>query len=78
MTGVAHIAVQLWQTDDAPTYVLSVDRSLAGSFWDWLAASGAEHGLELATASVAVQAPSLRDSTRFDPKSAVQETSGNR
>jgi sarcosine oxidase subunit gamma len=50
-TGVAHIAVQLWQADDAPTYVLSVARSLAGSFWDWLAASAAEYGLELAPPS---------------------------
>ena len=48
MTGVAHIAVQLWQTDKGPTYVLSVARSLAGSFWSWLEASAAEYGLELA------------------------------
>ena len=48
--GVAHVAVQLWQTDDTPTYTFSVARSLAGSFWDWLAASAAEYGLELAAA----------------------------
>ena len=48
MTAVAHIPVQLWQVDEAPTYVLSIARSLAGSFWAWLAASAAEHGLELA------------------------------
>jgi sarcosine oxidase subunit gamma len=51
MTSVAHIAVQLWQTDEAPTYVLTVARSLAGSFWDWLAASAAEYRLELAPPS---------------------------
>ena len=49
MTAVAHIAVQLWQTDATPAYVLSVPRSLAGSLWDWLAAAAAEHGLELAS-----------------------------
>jgi methylglutamate dehydrogenase subunit D len=53
MTAVAHIAVQLWQTDETPTYALSVARSLAESFWTWLAASGAEHGLELMPPGVA-------------------------
>jgi sarcosine oxidase subunit gamma len=48
VTAIAHIHVQLWQRDDAPSYVLGVARSLAGSLWDWLAASAAEHGLELA------------------------------
>jgi methylglutamate dehydrogenase subunit D len=47
MTAVAHIVVQLWQSDEAPTYVLSVARSLAGSFWDWLETAGAEYGLEM-------------------------------
>jgi methylglutamate dehydrogenase subunit D len=48
MTRVAHVGVQLWQTDETPTYALSVARSLAGSLWHWLAASAAEYGLELA------------------------------
>ena len=47
MTGVAHIAVQLWQSDDSPAYTFSVARSLAGSFWAWLESSAAEYGLEL-------------------------------
>jgi heterotetrameric sarcosine oxidase gamma subunit len=47
LTSVAHIAVQLWQSDDAPTYVLRVARSLARSFWIWLEASAAEFGVEL-------------------------------
>jgi methylglutamate dehydrogenase subunit D len=47
MTAVAHIAVQLWQTDETPTYVISIAPSLAGSFWDWLEASAAEYGLAL-------------------------------
>ena len=57
MTGVAHIAVQLWQTDEAPTYVLSVARSLARSFWSWLEASAAEYGLELAPPPPMVETP---------------------
>ena len=47
MTSIAHIDVQLWQDDEAPSYVFSVPRSLAESFWHWLEASAAEHGLEL-------------------------------
>lgn len=45
VTGVARISVQLWQSDDAPTYVFAIARSLAGSFWHWLEASAAEYGL---------------------------------
>jgi methylglutamate dehydrogenase subunit D len=48
VTGVAHIGVHLWQTDDGPTYELAVPRGLALSFWHWLEASSAEYGLELA------------------------------
>jgi sarcosine oxidase subunit gamma len=47
MTSIAHIGVQLWQDDGAPSYVFSVPRSLVESFWHWLDASAAEHGLEL-------------------------------
>jgi methylglutamate dehydrogenase subunit D len=57
MTGVAHLAVHLWQTDEAPTYVFSVARSPAGSFWNWLVASGAEHGVELAPPSATSPTP---------------------
>jgi sarcosine oxidase subunit gamma len=46
-TLVAHIAVQLWQTDEAPTYELAAARSLALSLWHWLEASSAEFGLEV-------------------------------
>jgi methylglutamate dehydrogenase subunit D len=45
-TLVSHIAVQLWQLDDRPTYEFAVARSLAQSFWHWLEASSAEYGLE--------------------------------
>ena len=47
-TLVAHIPVQLWQLDAAPTYEFAVARSLALAFWHWLEASAAEVGLELA------------------------------
>jgi sarcosine oxidase subunit gamma len=47
VTSVAHIGVQLWQTDDAPTYEIAVARGFALSFWHWLEASAAECGLEL-------------------------------
>jgi sarcosine oxidase subunit gamma len=45
-TMVSHIAVQLWQIDDQPTYEFAVARSLAQSFWHWLEASAAQYGLE--------------------------------
>jgi sarcosine oxidase subunit gamma len=50
ITSVARIGVQLWQSEDAPVYVLCVARSLVGSFWHWLEVSSAEYGLELAAA----------------------------
>jgi methylglutamate dehydrogenase subunit D len=45
-TLVSHIAVQLWQIDDRPTYEFAVARGFAQSFWHWLEASAAEFGLE--------------------------------
>jgi heterotetrameric sarcosine oxidase gamma subunit len=47
VTSVAHIGVQLWQIDDAPTYEIAVARGFALSFWHCLEASAAEYGLEL-------------------------------
>jgi sarcosine oxidase subunit gamma len=48
-TVVSHIGVTLWRLDDredgAPVFEIIVFRSLAGSFWDWLAESSAEFGL---------------------------------
>lgn len=46
-TSIAYIGVQLWQTDDEPSYVMCVTTSFAGSLWSWLAASAAEFGLDL-------------------------------
>lgn len=45
-TLVSHISVHLWQIDDTPTYEFAVARSLAQSFWHWLAVSGAQYGVE--------------------------------
>jgi heterotetrameric sarcosine oxidase gamma subunit len=47
LTIIAHMTVQLWQIDDAPTYELAVPRTLVASFWRWLAAAAAESGLEV-------------------------------
>ncbi|WP_158807279.1 sarcosine oxidase subunit gamma [Beijerinckia sp. L45] len=47
VTSVAHINIQLWQVDDAPTYVLAVPRGFAGSFWSWLTAAAAEYGYDV-------------------------------
>lgn len=46
-TLVAYIGVQLDLLDDGPTYQLTAPRSMAGSFWSWLAASAAEFGYEV-------------------------------
>jgi methylglutamate dehydrogenase subunit D len=43
------MGVQLWQTDDAPTYELAIFRSVSASFWRWLTASAAEFGYEVVT-----------------------------
>ena len=49
LTTIAHIGVQLWQVDDVPTFDLTVSRSLAASFWSWLAAAAAEYACEIVT-----------------------------
>ncbi|PWR19663.1 sarcosine oxidase subunit gamma [Zavarzinia compransoris] len=45
VTSCAHMGVIPWQVDAAPTVEIAVFRSLAGSFWDFLAASGAAGGI---------------------------------
>jgi sarcosine oxidase subunit gamma len=45
MTVVAHINVQLWQSDATPAYDFAVFRSLAGSFCEWLLDAAAEFGV---------------------------------
>ncbi|WP_458151488.1 sarcosine oxidase subunit gamma [Bradyrhizobium sp. UFLA05-109] len=51
LTSFAHIGVQLWRTEDGPdgaVFEILVARSMAGSFWSWLAASAAEFGYRVA------------------------------
>jgi sarcosine oxidase subunit gamma len=50
-TVIGYVATQIWQVDDAPAYDLSVYRSMAGSFWHWLAGACAEFGYEVAPPS---------------------------
>jgi methylglutamate dehydrogenase subunit D len=44
VTNIAHIGVNLWKVDDAPTFDIAVTRSFAGSFCHWLEASAAIRG----------------------------------
>ena len=46
-TNIAHINVQIWQRDEAPTYDITVARSFAGSFWSWLTHAATEFGYEV-------------------------------
>ena len=46
-TIAAHIGVQIWQVDDAPTYELAMFRGFAASFWHWLMESSAEFGVRI-------------------------------
>ncbi len=46
-TRIALIDCTLWQVNAAPAYDLAIDRSVAQSFWAWLAASAAEYGYEV-------------------------------
>jgi sarcosine oxidase subunit gamma len=47
LSSIALIGAHLWQLDDAPTYEISVFRSMAGSFADFLWSSAAEYGVFL-------------------------------
>ena len=44
VTVIAHINVQIWQTDERPTFEVAVARSFAPSLWRFLAASADEFG----------------------------------
>lgn len=46
-TMVSLVSAWIWQLDEAPTYEISVPRSMAGSFAHWLTASAAEFGMEV-------------------------------
>jgi len=46
VTSIAHSGVTLWRADHAHIDI-AVSRSMAGSFWDWLYASAAHHGISI-------------------------------
>jgi sarcosine oxidase subunit gamma len=48
-TVVGHINTQVDMLGDAPTYQLSVPRSMVESFWSWLTASAVEFGYDVVT-----------------------------
>ena len=48
VTLIAYIGVQIDKLDEA-TYQLTAPRSMAASFWSWLAASAAEFGYDVVT-----------------------------
>ena len=48
LSSIALIGAHLWQIDDAPTYEISVFRSMAGSFAEFIWSSAAEYGVALA------------------------------
>lgn len=45
VTAIAHVGVQFWQVDTAPTYECVVLRSFAADFWHWLIDAGKEFGV---------------------------------
>jgi sarcosine oxidase subunit gamma len=47
VTAISHIGVSLWQVDEEPAFDLAVPRSMAGSFWSWLASSSAAYGCDV-------------------------------
>jgi sarcosine oxidase subunit gamma len=50
LTAFAHIGVQIWRDEDGPdgaVFEVLVARSMAGSFWSWVAASAAEYGCDV-------------------------------
>ena len=47
ITPLAHIATQLWQVDDAPTFDLVAPRATARDLFHWLTVSAAEFGLDI-------------------------------
>ena len=48
LTLAAHIGLQIWQIDAAPTYEIAVFRGFAGSFWHFLIEAAAEYGYRIA------------------------------
>jgi heterotetrameric sarcosine oxidase gamma subunit len=47
ITAVPHIGVHFWQLDDVPTYELTMFRSFAIAFCEWLVEASAEFGVRI-------------------------------
>ena len=47
LTQAAHIGLQIWQLDEAPTYEIAVFRGFARSFWQFLLDAAAEYGCRI-------------------------------
>jgi methylglutamate dehydrogenase subunit D len=47
LTLAAHIGLQIWQLDAAPTYDIAVFRGFARSFWHFLLDAAAEYGCRI-------------------------------
>jgi methylglutamate dehydrogenase subunit D len=47
LTLAAHIGLQIWQLDAAPTYEIAVFRGFARSFWQFLLDAAAEYGCRI-------------------------------
>jgi sarcosine oxidase subunit gamma len=47
VTSIAGIGVQIWQTPDSDAFHIAIARSMAGSFWSWLAHSASEFGVDV-------------------------------
>ena len=47
LTLAAHIGLQIWQLDAAPTYEIAVFRGFARSFWHFLLDAAAEYGCRI-------------------------------
>lgn len=56
-TSISLIGVNLWRLPDEDAIHIALFRSMAGSFWSWLAASAAEWGVEVSPAKYRSMTP---------------------
>jgi sarcosine oxidase subunit gamma len=47
MTMLSHVAIQIWQIDEHPTFDLAIPRATARDVFHWLTVSAAEFGLAI-------------------------------
>ena len=46
-TAISLIGVQLWQLDERPRFEISVARTFAANFWEWLESAALREGIEV-------------------------------